>query len=189
MYFELGLEHIADFKGYDHILFLIALCAVYQVRHWKQILILITAFTIGHSSTLILATFELIAISDKWVEFLIPVTIFLTAAGNIFQQKIDYSKKHHVYKYLLALGFGLIHGLGFSNYLHALLNQEDSIAGPLFSFNLGIEAGQIIVVSIFIAMGFIFMNIFKTKPREWNLVFSGAALGVALVLMMERLPI
>ncbi len=189
MYFELGIEHIADFKGYDHILFLIALCAIYQIKHWKKILILITAFTIGHSVTLVLATYDIIRISTKWIEFLIPVTIFLTAAGNIFQQKTDFSKGHHVYKYLIALFFGLIHGLGFSNYLHSLLSQESNITMPLFSFNLGIEVGQLMVVGVFLLLGILVMNVFKAKPREWALVFSGAGLGVALVLMMERIPV
>ena len=87
LYLTLGLQHIADFKGYDHILFIITLCAVYQVKHWKKILILITAFTIGHSSSLLLATLDLIRISGDWIEFLIPVTILLTAVGNLLQRK------------------------------------------------------------------------------------------------------
>jgi len=114
MYLTLGLQHIADFKGYDHILFIITLVAVYVIQDWKKILILITAFTIGHSLTLVLATFNILKISGEWIEFLIPVTIVLTALGNIFQRKEQFSKKHHLYKYLLALFFGLIHGLGFS---------------------------------------------------------------------------
>lgn len=189
LYLQLGIEHIADLNGYDHILFLIALCAVYQVKHWKKMLILITAFTIGHSTTLVLATFDLVRISSKWIEFLIPVTIFLTATGNIFQPKEESSKFLHIFKYALALIFGLIHGLGFSNYLHAMLSEEKSLAGPLFSFNLGIEAGQLIIVAAFFLLGFIAMNIFKARPRDWNLVFSGAALGVSIVLMIERFPI
>ena len=188
LYLKLGLEHIADFKGYDHILFIITLCAVYQVRHWKKILILITAFTIGHSTSLVMATFNLVRIPGDWIEFLIPATIIFTAIGNILQRKEAYSSLHHIYKYSLALFFGLIHGLGFSNYLRAMLSEEDSIVGPLFSFNLGIEIGQILVVSVFILAGVILMNGFKVKSREWNLVVSGAGLGISLILFFERIP-
>lgn len=188
LYLTLGLQHIADFKGYDHILFIITLCAVYGVRHWKKILILITAFTIGHSTSLVLATFNIVKVPGNWVEFLIPVTILLTAIGNLFQRKESYSPRHHIYKYSLALFFGLIHGLGFSNYLRSLLGSADSLAGPLFSFNLGIELGQIIIVSGFLLTGLIIMNLFRARPREWNLVISGAAIGVSLILIFERLP-
>jgi len=188
LYLTLGLQHIADFKGYDHILFIIVLCAVYQLKHWKKILILITAFTIGHSTSLVLATFDLITISGDWIEFLIPVTILLTAIGNLFQRKESYSVGHHKYKYGLALFFGLIHGLGFSNYLRALLSNEDSLVGPLFSFNLGIEIGQIIIVSGFLLVGLIIINGMKAKAREWNLVISGAGIGISLILIFERLP-
>ena len=189
MYLQLGIEHITDLKGYDHILFLVTLMAVYQITHWKKILILITAFTIGHTVSLLAASFDLVRIPGPWVEFLIPVTIFLTAIANILIPKAESSKGSQLYKYLVALGFGLIHGLGFSNYLRSLILAEDSLAGPLFAFNLGIEAGQLMVVTGFILMGIIAMSIFKAKPREWNLVFSGAGFGVALVLMLERLPI
>lgn len=189
MYLQLGIEHITDLKGYDHILFLITLIAVYQIKHWKKILILITAFTIGHSISLIVASFQLVNIPRNWVEFLIPVTILFTALANIFQANADSSKGQHIFKYLMALGFGLVHGLGFSNYLRSLVRSEDSIAGPLFSFNLGIEAGQLIIVAGFIFLGIITMEIFKAKPREWNLIFSGAGLGVSIILMIERFPI
>ena len=188
MYLTLGLQHIADFKGYDHILFIITLVAIYVIADWKKILILITAFTIGHSLTLVLATFNMIRISGEWVEFLIPVTIVLTALGNILQKRDAFSKKHHIYKYLLALFFGLIHGLGFSNYLRSLLGSEDQLVGPLFSFNLGIELGQILIVSIFLLIGLVFIKFLRVKKRDWNLFFSGAGFGVALILLFERIP-
>ncbi|MBT3244678.1 MAG: HupE/UreJ family protein [Bacteroidetes bacterium] len=188
LYLTLGLQHIADFKGYDHILFIITLCAVYQLRDWKNILILVTAFTIGHSLTLVLATFNIVRISGDLIEFLIPVTILLTAVGNILQKKDSFSKSHHRYKYGLAMFFGLIHGLGFSNYLRSLLSSEDSLAGPLFSFNLGIEIGQLIIVSIFLLFGLLLLNLMKFKPREWNLLISGAGIGISLILIFERIP-
>ena len=188
LYLTLGLQHIADFKGYDHILFIVTLCAVYQLRDWKKILILVTAFTTGHSLTLVLATLKIVHIPSALIEFLIPVTIFLTAIGNLLQKKEGFSKSHHRFKYSLALFFGLIHGLGFSNYLRALLSDEKNMIGPLFSFNVGIEIGQLIIVSTFMLLGLFFIQYLKSKPREWNLVFSGAGMGISLILMVERFP-
>ncbi len=189
MYLQLGIEHITDLKGYDHILFLITLIAIYQFRHWKKILILITAFTIGHTVSLLVASFDIVSFPTRWIEFLIALTILLTALANIFMAKTETSKGHHIYKYVMGLVFGLIHGLGFSNYLKSLILSEESIIGPLFSFNLGIEAGQLIIVAVFLLLGLMAMNIFKAKPRDWNLVFSGAGLGVSLILLIERFPI
>lgn len=188
MYLNLGLHHIADIKAYDHILFIITLCAVYQFQDWRKILILVTAFTVGHTVTLILATFNLITISIDWVEFLIPVTILITAIANIFQRKQSFSQRLHSFKYFAALFFGLIHGLGFSNYLRSLLGLEQRLTGSLFSFNLGIELGQLIIVSCFLIVGYFFINFLKTKPREWNLFFSGVGVGVSLILIFERIP-
>ena len=146
LYFKLGIQHIADLKGYDHILFILTLCAVYRLTEWRKLLILITAFTIGHSLTLVLATLNLVRIDGDLVEFLIPLTIFLTALANILMDKKKVSSTLHYVKYAAALFFGLIHGLGFSNYLRALLGGEKSMVLPLFSFNLGIEAGQVLIV-------------------------------------------
>ena len=119
---------------------------------------------------------------------MIPITILFTAIGNILQRKENFSYRHHRFKYLMALFFGLIHGLGFSNYLRALLSTESKLTGSLLSFNLGIESGQIIIVSIFLLVGFIFTDLLKTKQRDWNLIISGAGLGISLILIFERLP-
>jgi len=188
LYFRLGVDHIADIHSYDHILFVLSLCITYPLKHWKKLLILITAFTIGHTTTLILATVNIIRIPTDLIEFLIPVTIFLTALGNVIRKKEETSVSLHRIKYGLALFFGLIHGMGFSNYLQSLLSKEESLIKPLLSFNLGIEAGQIIIVAIITALTLLSVDILGVKRREWNLVFSGAALGISLVLAMERIP-
>jgi hypothetical protein len=188
LYLKLGIDHIADLQGYDHILFIIALTIVYPVMAWKKLLILVTAFTLGHSLTLLLATLDLIRIPSDLIEFLIPVTIFLTAMINILQKSDKFYSGSHRIKYLAALFFGLIHGMGFSNYLHSLLAAEESLIGPLFSFNLGIEIGQIFIVALIIGLTLLMVEVFGVKRREWNLVFSGAALGIALVLAFERFP-
>lgn len=187
LYFNLGLSHIADFKSYDHILFLVTICAVYSFTHWKKVLILVTAFTIGHSITLVLATLNLVSMSSELIEFLIAVTIFLTAIFNVFNKSDAYSNKLHMIKYFGALFFGLIHGLGFSNYLRSLLGVEDSFTIPLFAFNIGLEIGQIFIVVIILFLALLIVDLLKYSRREWNLILSGAGLGISLILMLERI--
>lgn len=182
-YLELGFTHILDIEGYDHILFIIALCAVYKTHQWKQILVLVTAFTIGHCVTLALSALRLVVFPAPIIEFLIPLTILITALFNVSREEsLDKSINLN---YLLALFFGLIHGLGFSNFFRALLGKEEDIVQPLLAFNIGVELGQIIIVLCTMALGFLFMNVFKTKQRAWNLFISGAAAGVAITLLID----
>jgi hypothetical protein len=188
LYFTLGIQHIADFKGYDHILFILTLCLVYSLKQWKRVLILITAFTVGHSLTLALATLNLIHINGDLIEFLIPLTIFLTALANLFYGKQDVSTTLHNLKYVAALFFGLIHGLGFSNYLRSLLGAERGLILPLFSFNLGIEVGQIIIVVAILGLSKIMVDLLHYPRRDWHTLLSGAGLGISLILMIERFP-
>ena len=188
LYLKLGVDHIMDIKGYDHILFVMTLCSVYFLKEWKRVLVLITAFTIGHSTTLVLATLKIISVSTDLIEFLIPLTIFITALFNAIFRHEKVTPLAHRLKYTAAMFFGLIHGLGFSNYLRSLLGSEDSIVKPLFAFNVGIELGQMIIVSIIMLMTFLFVTVIKVKRREWNLVLAGMALGISLILMIERFP-
>lgn len=189
VYFGLGRDHILDYKnGYDHILFVTALCTVYQWRDWKRVLILVTAFTVGHSVTLALATLQIISVSADWVEFLIPVTIFITAFSNIFKGDAAATTGRAVQlNYLYALFFGLIHGMGFSNYLRAILGKDRSIVTQLFAFNVGLEFGQIIIVVIFLTLAFLAVELVKVNRRDWRLVVSALIAGMALVLVHEKL--
>ncbi len=188
LYFTLGLQHIADFKAYDHILFILILCAVYTLREWRRVLILVTAFTLGHSLTLALATLDLVRVNGDLIEFLIPLTIFITALINVIQGKQKVSRLQHYLKYGAALFFGLIHGLGFSNYLRSLLGAERGLVLPLFSFNVGIEAGQIIIVVFIMLLTKLVVDLLKVPIRDWHVLLSGAGLGISLVLMAERIP-
>lgn len=185
LYFSLGYDHILDPRGYDHILFIIALCAVYLIKDWKKVLILVTAFTIGHSITLALATLNIVNFRAEVIEFLIPVTIFIAALSNIFRSQQKLQTKKIQLNYLYAMFFGLIHGLGFSNYLRSLLGKEAEILSPLLAFNIGIEVGQIIIVAIFLVFSVIFVDIFNVNRRDWRLVISSAIAGIAFTLMME----
>lgn len=188
IYFELGTEHIADLAGYDHILFVAALCLRYLAKDWKKILILVTAFTIGHSITLVLSTLDYVNVSTTWIEFLIPVTILITALANVVQK--DHGPQQKVAGiYLLALFFGLIHGLGFSNYLKSLLGKDTNIVGQLLAFNLGLEVGQLLIVALVILLSVIFIQVLKIPRREYIIFASGAIFGVSLIMAIERIPI
>lgn len=187
LYFQLGKDHILDYKnGYDHILFIVALCAVYLMRDWKKVLILVTAFTIGHSITLALSTLNIISTNQAIIEFLIPVTIFITAVSNIFRST-ELSDRTTYINYGYALFFGLIHGLGFSNYLKSILGKDIGIISQLFAFNIGLELGQIIIVSIFLVLSFILVDLFTVNRRDWKLVISSAIAGMALLLMKDKI--
>ena len=185
LYFQLGAEHILDINGYDHILFVIALCAIYAAQDWKKVLILVTAFTIGHSITLALSALDIINFRSDIIEFLIPVTIFITAFANIVRKQNTLKPSFVNLNYFFGLFFGLIHGLGFSNYLKSLLGREESIVSQLLAFNLGLELGQIIIVLVFMIISFIFTGLFNVARRDWNLVISSAVAGIAITIMLE----
>lgn len=185
LYFKLGLTHILDIQGYDHILFVVALSALYLLRDWRKIIILVTAFTVGHSITLALATLGKVRLDDNLVEFLIPVTIFITAASNIVRKRGASLPKVAPINYAFALIFGLIHGLGFSNYLRSLLGKGESLAVPLLSFNLGLELGQIVIVVSFLLASSLIVGLLGASRRDWKLVISSAIAGISLMLMAE----
>lgn len=189
IYLQTGFEHIIDLNAYDHILFIIALCAIYQLSEWKKVAILATAFTIGHSVTLALAALDILSFPTAIVEFLIPVTIFITAIYNVLPKKKwdNNVTKWLNLNYLLALVFGFIHGMGFSNFFKAMQfpGQESELISQLLAFNIGVEIGQLLIVAFILITSFIAFNILKIKQREWNLFISGAAAGVAIILMME----
>lgn len=196
VYFRLGIEHIADLRGYDHILFIAALTVAYSLVEWRRLLILVTAFTLGHSITLALATVGVVAVNTTLVEFLIPVTILIASVFNIADSRFKNSapdsatrvRRHQMILYVLAGGFGLIHGLGFSSFLRAVLGGEESIVVPLFAFNVGLEIGQILIVGVLFGVGALLMRIAKMVQRDWLLIVSGATGGIAITLMIERLP-
>jgi len=188
LYFQLGRDHIADLKGYDHILFVTALCLRYLLKDWKKVLVLVTAFTIGHSITLALSVLNYVTISVKWIEFLIPVTIAVTALSNIWQKDFQFKTKFPLI-YFFALFFGLIHGLGFSNYLKSLLGHETNIVGKLFAFNVGLEFGQILIVMCVLVISWICISLLRFSRRGYLLFLSLAIFGLALLMAIQRFPI
>lgn len=188
LYLQLGFEHITDFNGYDHILFLIALAAVYLLKDWKKVLVLVTAFTIGHSVTLALSTLNYIKIPTDLIEFLIPVTIFISAFSDLFFYKIKNNDSVHKFKYVLAMFFGLIHGLGFSNYLRSLLGGEENIISPLFAFNIGLEIGQIVIIILYLSLLALLVSVLKLSRKYITVITSIIIILISVYLMIDRFP-
>jgi hypothetical protein len=213
VYLQLGFEHIVDLRGYDHILFIVALGAGYALGRWRELLILVTAFTLGHSLTLALATLDLVSIDSTLVEVLIPLTILVTALYDVVEVRrrrppdaarpgspeedearqaargaasgVARRRMRRI-KYALALGFGLIHGLGFSTFLRAVLGAEESITLPLFAFNVGLEVGQILILGVLLLLTHAAVRWTPLPPTRWTLFLSGTTAAAALALLVER---
>ncbi len=189
IYLHLGFKHIISWGAWDHILFVLALTLRYQWTDWKKLLVLITAFTFGHSLTLALSTLNWIDFPSDIIEFLIPITILLTALANFGVKSFEFKSKYPLI-YFLALFFGLIHGLGFSTYLKSLLGMEASILGPLFTFNLGLELGQLLIVGLILIISFIFVSLIKVKRIVYLQIGSGLTIAIALSMVLKSiLPI
>ena len=186
MYGRLGFKHIIDLEGVDHILFVLALTLRYVWSDWKKILVLVTSFTIGHSLTLALSTLSMIDISVNWIELMIPVTILITALSNFWVKDFEF-KEQNLAHYALALFFGLIHGLGFSNYLKSLLGKEASLLGPLFSFNIGLEIGQILIVGVILALSYALITGVKIPRKMYVRYGSILAISLSLRMIIERI--
>lgn len=186
-YFETGWHHIISWNALDHILFILALTAIYLLSNWKQVLVLITAFTIGHSLTLALSVYDIIRFNEKWVEFLIPCTIIITVLFNIFIK--EYKSGSLKINYFLALFFGLIHGMGFANTIRFMLVKNQAIAIPLISFNIGLEVGQITVVSFILLTSYILVTKAGLSRKWWIWSLSYVALFFAMKMFQQRWPI
>lgn len=182
------MDHILDPNGYDHILFVTVLCSLYIPEEWKKLVILVTAFTLGHSLTLGFAAFEVVSFSSDVVEILIPVTIILTGLYNIIMTLTPkYVIGNFHINYLLAAGFGLIHGLGFSTFFKAIMGRTEEIIRPLFAFNIGVEVGQLIIVALILMIGYILLNIIKLKKPYWTLSISLLSMFVASHLLLQKI--
>ena len=185
-YLQLGWEHIISKDALDHQLFILALIAIFSFRDWKKVLILVTAFTIGHSLTLVLSALDVFRFPSDWVEFLIPCTIVFTALDNIIFS--FFVKKLIQLNYYLALLFGLVHGMGFANSVRMMLASEQDITLPLFGFNVGLELGQIVVVAIALFIHYIFSEFLKLSNKIWIYIISVPIFIFALKMALERIP-
>lgn len=185
-YFSLGWQHIITPEALDHILFIAALAAIYMLNDWKRVLILVTAFTIGHTITLVLSTKEWVVVNDSLVEFLIPCTIIVTALSNLWQK--NFESKNLRINYFLALFFGLVHGLAFANTLRMILATNQSFALSMASFSIGLESGQILVVLLILLLCQLFVGLLKVERRHWVIFLSAAVFGLAFEMLIQRWP-
>lgn len=185
MYFNLGLKHVLDWKAYDHVLFLIVLTIFHSFKDWKKVLWLITAFTLGHTLTLGLSAYDLLFVKMRIVEFLIPLTILITAIYNLIRVKKP--PKSIKITLFFAFIFGLIHGLGFSSYFKILVDDTSDKLIPLLEFALGIEIAQLFVVVAILILSFVVLNILKRPKRDWVLVISSIVIGVVIPMLIDRI--
>lgn len=184
LYINLGLRHVLDWQAYDHVLFLIVLTIFYSFKDWKKVLWLVTFFTIGHTFTLALSAYDLLYIKMDVVEFLIPLTILITAIYNIIFVK--YSSNNLKITFLFAFLFGLIHGLGFSSYFKILVDDYEDKLLPLLEFAIGIEIAQVILVLFIFLLSFIVLNVLKRQKRDWIIIISSIIIGIVIPMLIER---
>lgn len=183
-FFFNGWEHIVDINAYDHLLFVMTLCAAFKLKQWKQILVITTAFTIGHSLTLVLSSMDIIPANAQLIDKLIPLTIMMTALANAMNYNKSGWFSDVKIKYGIALTFGLIHGLAFASNFKFML-FEDSIIKPLFLFNVGIEVGQLFIVLIFMILLWVYTKLLRGDHSKWNLFISGAGFGIATTIFIN----
>jgi len=189
LYFGIGIDHILNPEALDHILFVAALCLRYLMKDWKKVIVLVTAFTIGHSVTLALSALGLVHFPTRWIEFLIPMTIVATALNNLVQKpnRVDQPSRLPII-YFFALFFGLIHGLAFANTLISLVGKGNLVL-PLLAFNLGIEAAQLVVVAAILVISFIFVQLIRIRRVWWVRGASALVLIASLKMAFDRWPL
>lgn len=186
LYFQLGLEHVLDRQAYDHILFIIALCAVYTIASWKRLLLFVSMFTLGHTLSLFLTHFNVVAVSPIWIEFLIPLTIIATSVYNLITLKSLRKGRKISMILAITLFFGLIHGFGFGRYFNQI--NDDKEVGPLLEFALGIELSQVIIVLAVLVLAYVAQMYFRLKQRDWIMVISSMIIGMAIPMVIENWP-
>jgi len=187
IFFPMGIEHITDLNGLDHILFITALCMRYLISDWKKLLILVTAFTVGHSITLALSTLNIISLPQRWTEFFIALTIVITAFNNWFVKDFTFKTRYPAI-YFFALFFGLLHGLGFSTLLKSMLGQDQNIVVQLLAFNLGLEVGQLIIVACILIITYLLIKVLNINRRSFLLFASGGIAALAIEMAVKRIP-
>lgn len=182
----IGFNHVLDIHAYDHVLFLAVLTVPFVFKDWKRVLMLVTLFTLGHTFALFLSVYNVVTIKSSWIEFLIPITILITALGNIFSSKKNTKKDAVNFTFILTLFFGIIHGFGFSNYFKSILPgaATDKIL-PLLEFALGIEAAQLLVVFVILIASFLVGYFLKNAKRDWVLIVSSVIIGMIIPMILE----
>lgn len=184
-YFQIGWKHILSWDATDHIYFITALAVIYTFQDWKKVLVLVTAFTIGHAVTLYLSALDYFRFSIEWVEFAIPCTIIITAGSNLFIR--EERKQRIMLQYLLAMCFGLVHGMGYANYIRMMLSKNQDMVWSLFSFNVGLEMGQLLVVLLVLGIQWVLVKNNIVSARILARIISIYVMVVSILLALERI--
>ncbi|NKI31028.1 HupE/UreJ family protein [Croceivirga thetidis] len=188
-YIKLGFEHVLDLGAYDHILFLAALAVPFTFKSWKSVLVLATIFTIAHCTSLALSAFGLVNVDVSWIEFLIPVTIALTAIFNLYQLKGNKTTSSLGFHGIATAFFGLVHGFGFSNYFNMLMAEEENKLGPLLGFATGIEFSQVVIVLLVLCIAFLFLDVLKVKQKVFIAAASMLIVLITIPMLIETFPL
>lgn len=184
---KMGFQHVWDWQGYDHLLFLAALCLPFAVRQWKRLLGLVTIFTVGHSLSLVLATYGVVRVSMTWIEFLIPLSILIAALYNIVWAPKT-TVKSALMPLVVTLFFGVIHGFGFASYFDLIKDSDSSLGLSLLAFALGIESAQVLLALLVLVLNVVALHVFTASRRDWLLVGSSIIIGILLPILIDRLP-
>ncbi len=187
-YVELGLNHVLDFAAYDHILFLAAMSLPFTFSSWKKVLLLATVFTTTHCLSLLLSVYDIVLIDGGLIEFLIPVTILLTAVFNLLYVKTLSKERSMVLHTLATAFFGLIHGFGFSNYFKMLMSGEDEQFSPLLGFATGIELSQVLIVFMVLALTYIVQSLFKIRHLHFIAIASILIVIITIPMLIDTFP-
>lgn len=182
---QYGINHVLDINAYDHVLFLIVLTVPYMFKDWKRVFLLVTLFTIGHTLSLILATYGAVKISANIIEFLIPVTILIVALFNVFTSGKGAQKEKIGILFISTLFFGIVHGLGFAREFKLLVGSDDNKLITLLEFALGIEIAQVIIVFLVLFLGYLFQTVFRFSKRDWIMVVSAIVVGLVIPMLLN----
>ena len=182
---QYGINHVLDIKAYDHVLFLIVLTVPYMFKDWKRVFLLVSVFTIGHTLSLILATYGAVKVSANVIEFLIPLTILIVALFNVFTSGKGAQKEKIGVLFFSTLFFGLVHGLGFARELSILVGKNDNKLVTLLEFALGIEIAQIIIVFLVLFLGYLTQTVFRFSKRDWIMVISAIVVGLVIPMLLN----
>jgi hypothetical protein len=182
---QYGTNHVLDINGYDHLLFLMMLTVPYLFKDWKRVLFYVSIFTIGHTLSLVFASYSVVNINGSLVEFLIPITILIVALYNVFKAGRNINEQKKLILIATTLFFGLIHGLGFAREFKMFIGKSESKLEPLLEFALGIEIAQIIIVIMVLFLGFLGQTIFKVYKRDWVMIISAVVVGIVIPIILK----
>lgn len=182
---EYGINHVLDINAYDHVLFLIVLTVPYLFKDWKRVFLLVSTFTLGHTLSLILATYGVVSVNGSLVEFLIPITILIVALFNVFTAGKGAQKEKVGVLFFSTLFFGLVHGLGFAREFQMMVGKSDNKIITLLEFALGIELAQIIIVFVVLFLGYIMQTVFRFSKRDWVMVISAVVVGLVIPMILN----